>query len=98
MTEMDVEPVVQRALEKFPGHYSRIISDNGPQFISKDFKKFIRINGMSHIRTLLYYPQSNAKLERFYKSIESECIGKEPILSIEDARKVIELYINVYNS
>ena len=52
----------------------------------------------SHVRTSLYYPQSNGKLERFHKSIKSECIRKEPILSIEDARKVIERYINVYNS
>ena len=98
MTETDVELVVQKAREKFPGHFPRIISDNGPQFISKDFKEFIRITGMSHVRTSLYYPQSNGKLERFHKSIKSECIRKEPILSIEDARKVIERYINVYNS
>ena len=51
---------------------------------------------MSHVRTSLYYPQSNGKLERFHKSIKSECIRKEPILSIEDARKVFECYINVY--
>ena len=98
MTETDVELVVQKAREKFPGYFRRIISDNGPQFISKDFKEFIRITGMSHVRTSLYYPQSNGKLERFHKSIKSECIRKEPILSIEDARKVIERYINVYNS
>ena len=97
MTETDAELVVQKAREKFPVHFPRIISDNGPQFISKDFKEFIRMQ-MSHVRTSLYYPQSNGKLERFHKSIKSECIRKESILSIEDARKVIERYINVYNS
>ena len=35
----------------------RIISDNGPQFIAKDFKEFIRISGMTHVRTSPYYPQ-----------------------------------------
>jgi hypothetical protein len=29
----------------------RIIPDNGPQFIAKDFKEFIRISGMTHVRT-----------------------------------------------
>ena len=42
MTEEDAEIIVQRAREKFPGENPRIISDNGPQFIAKDFKEFIR--------------------------------------------------------
>ena len=46
----DVEAIVQRAREKFPGEHPRIITDNGPQFVSKDFKQFIRICGMTHVR------------------------------------------------
>jgi len=42
----DVEIVLQRAREKFPNENPRIISDNGSQFIAKDFKEFIRISGM----------------------------------------------------
>ena len=38
MTEQDVETIVQRAREKFPGVSPRIISDNGPQFIARDFR------------------------------------------------------------
>jgi hypothetical protein len=38
MTEADLEQIVQRACEKFPDVTPRIISDNGPQFIAKDFK------------------------------------------------------------
>ena len=41
MTELDVECIVQRAREKYPDARPRIISDNGPQFIAKDFKEFI---------------------------------------------------------
>ena len=52
----------------------RIISDNGPQFISKDFKEFIRISGMTHVWTSPYYPQSNGKIERWHKSLKGECV------------------------
>jgi len=38
MTEPDVEVTLQRAREKFPHARPRIISDNGPQFLAKDFK------------------------------------------------------------
>jgi len=60
MREPDVEILLQRAQEKFPAARPRIISDNGPQFIAKDFKEFIRISGMTHVRTAPYYPQSKA--------------------------------------
>lgn len=64
MTEADIEVILQRARERFPETHPRIISDNGPQFMARDFKEFIRICGMTHVRTSPYYPQSNGKLER----------------------------------
>jgi transposase InsO family protein len=48
MKEADVEIIIQRAKEKFPDARPRIISDNGPQFIARDFKEFIRLSGMTH--------------------------------------------------
>jgi hypothetical protein len=51
MTEADIEIILQGAKEKHPEARPRIISDNGPQFIAKDFKEFIRISGMTHVRT-----------------------------------------------
>ena len=51
MTEADIEIIMERAKEKYPEARPRIISDNGPQFIAKDFKEFIRLCGMTHVRT-----------------------------------------------
>jgi putative transposase len=58
MTESEVETIIQRARERFPHARPRIISDNGPQFVAKDFKEFIRICGMTHVRTSADYPQT----------------------------------------
>lgn len=74
MTEADVEIILQRALENYPGVKPRIISDNGPQFIARDFKEFIRVAGLSHVRTSPYYPQSNGKIERWHRSLKSDCL------------------------
>lgn len=97
MTEQDVETIVQRAQERYPGVQPRIISDNGPQFIAKDFKEFIRLMGMTHVRTSPYYPQSNGKIERFYRSLKTDCIRPGTPLSLEDARRLIEAYVRHYN-
>jgi putative transposase len=97
MTEAEVEILLQRAKETFPEARPRIISDNGPQFIAKDFKEFIRISGMTHVRTSPYYPQSNGKMERWNKSIKSESIRPGVPLSVEDAEHLITQYVQVYN-
>jgi transposase InsO family protein len=77
MTEADIEIILESAKELHPEARPRIISDNGPQFIAKDFKEFIRISGMRHVRTAPYYPQSNGKIERWHKSLKGSASGRE---------------------
>jgi putative transposase len=98
MTEADVEIVLQRGKEKYPDQSPRVISDNGPQFIARDFKEFIRINGMNHVRTSPYYPQSNGKIERWHQSLKKECIRPLCPLSLEEAREIVETFVAHYNT
>jgi transposase InsO family protein len=97
MKEIEVETILQRAREKFPGVMPRIISDNGPQFIAKEFKSFVRICGMTHVRTSPYYPQSNGKIERWHASLKGECIRPGTPLSLDDARRLVGKYVEHYN-
>ena len=97
MEENDVEIILQRAREKFPGVTPRIISDNGPQFIAKDFKEFIRVAGMTHVKTSPYYPQSNGKIERWHKTLKGECIRVQVPLSMDDATRLVTDFVMHYN-
>ena len=97
MTEQDIEVIIQRALEKHPGEKPRIISDNGPQFIARDFKQFIRLTGITHVRTSPYYPQSNGKLERWHGSLKRECIRPASPASLEEAQRRVWAYVEHYN-
>lgn len=97
MTTADVEIILQRAKELFPGVQPRIISDNGPQFIAKDFKEFIRFCGMTHVRTSPFYPQSNGKIERWHQSLKKECIRPKTPSSVEEARRVVATFVHTYN-
>ena len=98
MKEAEIEIILQGAKEKHPEAKPRIISDNGPQFIARDFKEFIRISGMTHVRTSSYYPQSNGKIERWHKSLKGECIRPGTPLSLEDARRLVQGYVEHYNN
>jgi putative transposase len=98
MTEADVETILQRAREAFPGATPRIISDNGPQFIARDFKEFVRLSGMTHVRTSPFYPQSNGKVESWHKTVKKECIRPRTPLNLEDARRIVASFVHEYNT
>ena len=98
MKESDVEIILQRAREKFPDAAPRIISDNGPQFIARDFKDFVRICGMTHVKTSPHYPQSNGKLERYHRTLKSDCIRVSSPLSLDDVQRVVSDFVAHYNN
>jgi putative transposase len=98
MTEPEVELVLQKTKEKYPGTTPRLISDNGPQFIARDFKHFVRLSGMDHVRTSPYYPQSNGKIERWHGSLKAEAVRPKTPLSLEDARRVVGHFVEAYNT
>ena len=97
MKTTDVQTIVLRATENMGMTPVRLISDNGPQFIAREFKTFVRMMGTRHVRTAPYYPQSNGKIERYQKSIKSEGLRKTVLLSLEDARDCVARFVVHYN-
>ena len=98
MKEREVECILERAKEFYPEARARIISDNGPQFVAKDFKEFIRVSGLSHVRIAPYYPQSNGKIERWHKTLKSDALRPAQPETLEQAREVVRRFVEHYNS
>ena len=48
----------------------RVVSDNGPQFTSDEFKTFVKINGIMHTTSAPYHPSTNGLAERFVQSFK----------------------------
>ena len=97
MKESDVELILEGTRERYPGVKPRIISDKGPQFIARDFKEYIRLTGMTHVRTAPYYPQSNGKIERWHKTIKGDGIRPAAPQNREEGLRVVGRYVEHYN-
>lgn len=98
MTQRDAQIVIERTRERWPGARPRVISDNGPQFVARDFKAYLRQVGMDHVTTSPYYPESNGKIERYHGTLKRECLRPRTPLSLEEARRVVADFVDHYNS
>jgi len=95
----DVSIVQQRALENAPeGVRPRIISDRGSQFTAREFRKFISLHGLTQTTTSPYYPQSNGKIERFYRTVKGEGIRGKAFNDRDHAKQILDKYIKYYNN
>jgi putative transposase len=99
METVDVELVLQRALDTLPkgAPRPRIISDNGSQYVSGQFKVFLRNTGCAHSKARVRHPQSNGKIERWHKTIKGECVRRAALGDLDEARGVLAAYVREYN-
>lgn len=52
------------------GLVDEVVTDNGPQMTSLEFRQFLERHGVRHSTSALYAPQSNAEIERFNRVIK----------------------------
>jgi putative transposase len=50
------------------------------------------------VRTSPYYPQSNGKIERWHKTLKSQCLRPKTPLSLEDAKRLVADFVDYYNT
>ena len=51
------------------GVIQELVSDNGPQFTSVEFKECLQGNGIKHTRSAPYHPATNGQAKRFVKKL-----------------------------
>jgi len=52
-------------------HRPRLLSDNGSAYISKELRRYLEDNKISHIRTKPFHPMTQGKIERYHRSMKN---------------------------
>ena len=84
---MDTVPVHDR---------TRLLSDNGPGYVSRAFRDYLHLVGIRHILGAPCHPQTNGKLERYHRTLEDD-VNQVPYEVVADLEGAIRGFVDFYN-
>jgi len=77
-------------------HKARLLSDNGPCYLSNELAEYLKDNGMTHTRGRPYHPQTQGKIERWHRSMKNQVLLENYYLPGELKARINE-FVNYYN-
>ena len=102
MSADDVKLTLDDAIEKtgvdqvMVKHRPRLLSDNGPCYLSKELKEYLADQKMEHTRGAPYHPQTQGKIERYHRSMKN-VVKLENYYYPWDLEKAIGQFVDYYN-
>ena len=103
MSAEDVQETLDLALAKTESdrvkvmHKPRLLSDNGPCYLSSDLKDYLDNQDMTHSRGAPYHPQTQGKIERYHRSMKNVIKLENYYLPSELKVKIAE-WVDYYNN
>ena len=103
MTAKDVTATLDDALaatgleQMTVRHRPRLLSDNGPCYISKDLGEYLDKKEMDHTRGAPYHPQTQGKIERYHRTMKN-VVKLQNYYKPETLRKEIGKFVEYYNN
>ena len=95
-----VTMTVQEALEKLDTRRAgepHIVHDHGSQFISREWRSFVKGAEITDIRTRIAHPESNGRLERLHRTHREEGLTGEALTGYYSALDAMERWDEYYN-
>jgi transposase InsO family protein len=103
MGHADVQDTLNLAMEQTGvrkvkvAHRPRLLSDNGPAYLSKELKAFLDEHEVHHIHGSPFHPQTQGKIERWHRSLKN-VVNLEVFYFPWELEKAITQFVEDYNS
>ncbi len=78
-------------------HKPRLLSDNGPCYVSGELKSWLDEHGMTHTRGKPYHPMTQGKIEGWHRTMKDRILLEHYYLP-GDLKQRIEEFVNHYNT
>jgi putative transposase len=78
-------------------HRPRLLSDNGPSYVSADLADWLQDNDMAHTRGRPYHPMTQGKIERYHRSMKNVILLENYFLPGHLERSVAN-FVDYYNT
>ena len=75
----------------------RLLTDNGPAYISNEFKNYVNDQKMGHVRGAPYHPQTQGKIERYHRTMKN-VVKLENYFFPDELRARIAEFVDYYNN
>ena len=75
---------------------TRLLSDNGPGYVSRAFRDYLGMGGIKHILATPFHPQTNGKLERYHRTLKLD-VNQVPYELPTDLEAAIAAFVSYYN-
>ena len=79
------------------GKPNKVMHDNGKQFTSKIFRRFLQRNNIKDKSIPAGYPQLQGKIEAYNKIVKNEFLAVENIFDVEEGKKMYSMFVKAYN-
>jgi len=77
-------------------HKPRLLSDNGPCYLAKDLKQYLKKYAMNHTRERPYHPMTQGKIERYHRSMKN-VVRLENHYSPWELERAVARFVDYYN-
>lgn len=78
-------------------HRPRLLSDNGPCYISKELSEYLAEKEMAHTRGKPYHPQTQGKIERYHRTMKN-VVKLQNYYQPEELERELALFVDYYNN
>jgi putative transposase len=102
MSAEDVKATIELAIavsgvdHAYIRHRPRLLSDNGPCYISGELRQYLADKGFSHTRGKPYHPMTQGKIERYHRSMKNILL-LDHYYSPEELTAQIAAFVEYYN-
>ena len=75
----------------------RLLTDNGPCYVSHEFNNYLIEKNMGHVRGAPYHPQTQGKIERYHRTMKN-IVKLENYFFPDELRAKLAEFVDYYNN